>query len=116
MNYRSCSEDAWKEPLPLIRILRIICTVYRMDSSQRETKDVHHIVAATMCSRHHIRINLQEHLASDFGDSISILSSLFWAAQDYPIAKGGGRDKDRNVHNLQFMSITCPVTLAQGFT
>ena len=64
----------------------------------RERPKLYHIVAATMCAIGIIFVSVAGTFSISFGDSISILSSLFWAAQIIAIAKWG-KDKDA-VHSV----------------
>lgn len=69
----------------------------------RERPKLYHIVAATMCAVGIIFVSVVGSFSISFGDSISIVSSLFWAAQIIAIAKWG-KDKDPGIITmLQFI-------------
>lgn len=59
----------------------------------RERPKIYHIVAAVMCAVGIILVSLVGSFSISYGDSISIASSVFWAAQIIAIAKWGN-DKD----------------------
>ncbi len=63
----------------------------------------YHVAAAIMCAAGIIMVSLAGSLSISFGDSISIISSVFWASQIIAIAKWG-KDKDPVlITMLQFM-------------
>ena len=59
----------------------------------KEKPKVYHIIAAAMCAAGIILVSIAGSLSISYGDSISIISSVFWAAQIVAIAKWGS-DKD----------------------
>ena len=59
----------------------------------KERPKIYHIVAAVMCAVGIILVSLVGSFSISYGDSISIASSVFWAAQIIAIAKWG-KDKD----------------------
>lgn len=59
----------------------------------KEKPKMYHIAAAAMCSVGIILVSVAGSFSISFGDSISILSSVGWAAQIIAIAKWG-KDKD----------------------
>ncbi len=59
----------------------------------KERPKIYHIVAAVMCAVGIILVSLVGSFSISYGDSISIASSVFWAAQIIAIAKWGN-DKD----------------------
>ena len=59
----------------------------------KEKPKVYHIIAAIMCAIGIILVSLVGSFSISYGDSISIISSVFWAAQIIAIAKwGNGKD------------------------
>lgn len=79
----------------------------------KERPKLYHIVAAVLCAVGIIFVSVVGTLSISFGDSISILSSVFWASQIIAIAKWG-KDKDPGIITLlQF--VVCAV-LAWVFT
>lgn len=79
----------------------------------KEKPKVYHIVAAAMCAIGIILVSVAGDFSISYGDSISIISSVFWASQIIAIAKWG-KDKDPAlITMLQF--IVCAV-LAWVFT
>lgn len=59
----------------------------------KERPKIYHIVAAVMCAVGIILVSLVGSFSISYGDSISIISSVFWASQIIAIAKWG-KDKD----------------------
>lgn len=59
----------------------------------KERPKIYHIIAAVMCAVGIILVSLVGSFSISYGDSISIISSVFWAAQIIAIAKWGN-DKD----------------------
>lgn len=79
----------------------------------KEKPKFSHIAAAFMCAIGIILVSVAGNFSISYGDSISIISSVFWAAQIIAIAKWG-KDKDPVlITMLQF--IVCAV-LAWVFT
>lgn len=79
----------------------------------KERPKLFHIIAAVMCAVGIIMVSVVGSFSISFGDSISIISSVFWAMQIVAIAKWGN-DKDPVIITmLQFM--VCAV-LAWIFT
>lgn len=79
----------------------------------KEKPKVYHIIAAAMCAIGIILVSVAGNFSISYGDSISIISSVFWASQIIAIAKWG-KDKDPAlITMLQF--IVCAV-LAWVFT
>ncbi|WP_461811097.1 DMT family transporter [Faecalimonas sp.] len=79
----------------------------------KEKPKIYHIIAAAMCAIGIILVSVAGNFSISYGDSISIISSVFWASQIIAIAKWG-KDKDPAlITMLQF--IVCAV-LAWGFT
>ncbi len=73
----------------------------------RERPKLYHIVAAAMCAVGIIFVSVVDTFSISFGDSISIISSVFWAAQIVTIAKWG-KGKDPGIITLlQF--VVCAV-------
>lgn len=79
----------------------------------REKPKMYHIVAATMCAVGIIFVSVAGTFSISFGDSISILSSLFWASQIIAIAKWG-EDKDPGI--ITMLQFIVSAVLAWGFT
>lgn len=79
----------------------------------RERPKLYHIVAATMCAIGIIFVSVAGTFSISFGDSISILSSLFWAAQIIAIAKWG-KDKDPGI--ITMLQFIVSAILAWTFT
>ncbi len=79
----------------------------------RERPKLYHIVAAVMCAVGIIFVSVVGTLSISFGDSISIVSSVFWAAQIVAIAKWG-KDKDPGIITL--LQFIVSAVLAWGFT
>ena len=79
----------------------------------KEKPKMYHIVAATMCAVGIIFVSVAGTFSISFGDSISILSSLFWAAQIIAIAKWG-KDKDPGI--ITMLQFIVSAILAWGFT
>ena len=79
----------------------------------KEKPKIYHVIAATMCAVGIILVSVAGNFSISYGDSISIISSVFWAAQIIAIAKWG-KDKDPGlITMLQF--VVCAV-LAWVFT
>ena len=79
----------------------------------KEKPKIYHIIAATMCAVGIILVSVAGNFSISYGDSISIISSVFWAAQIIAIAKWG-KDKDPGlITMLQF--VVCAI-LAWVFT
>ncbi len=79
----------------------------------KEKPKIYHILAATMCAVGIILVSVAGNFSISYGDSISIISSVFWAAQIIAIAKWG-KDKDPGlITMLQF--VVCAI-LAWVFT
>ncbi|WP_461812993.1 DMT family transporter [Faecalimonas sp.] len=79
----------------------------------KEKPKAYHIIAAAMCAIGIILVSVAGNFSISYGDSISIISSVFWASQIIAIAKWG-KDKDPAlITMLQF--VVCAV-LAWVFT
>ena len=79
----------------------------------KEKPKIYHVIAAPMCAVGIILVSVAGNFSISYGDSISIISSVFWAAQIIAIAKWG-KDKDPGlITMLQF--VVCAV-LAWVFT
>ena len=59
----------------------------------KEKPKIYHIIAAIMCAIGIIMVSLVGSFSLSFGDTFSIISSVFWASQIIAIAKWGN-DKD----------------------
>lgn len=69
----------------------------------KEKPKLYHIAAAVMCAVGIILISVVGSFSISFGDSISIASSVFWAAQIIAIAKWGNDKDPVLITMLQFM-------------
>lgn len=79
----------------------------------KDRPKIFHIIAATMCAVGIILVSVSGNFSISYGDSISILSSVFWASQIIAIAKWGKGKDPVLITMLQFM--VCAV-LAWIFT
>lgn len=79
----------------------------------KEKPKVYHIIAAIMCAIGIILVSLVGSFSISYGDSISIISSVFWAAQIIAIAKWGNGKDPVLITILEF--VVCAI-LAWAFT
>lgn len=79
----------------------------------KEKPKVYHIIAAIMCAIGIILVSLVGSFSISYGDSISIVSSVFWAAQIIAIAKWGNGKDPVLITILEF--VVCAI-LAWAFT
>ncbi|MCR4955319.1 MAG: DMT family transporter [Lachnospiraceae bacterium] len=69
----------------------------------RQKPKMYHIIAATMCAIGIIFVSVVGSFSISYGDSISIISSVFWAAQIVAIAKWGEGKDPGIITFLQFV-------------
>ncbi len=79
----------------------------------KEKPKIYHIIAAIMCAIGIIMVSLVGSFSLSFGDTFSIISSVFWASQIIAIAKWGNDKDPLLITMLQF--VVCAV-LAWIFT
>ena len=78
----------------------------------KERPKIYHIIAAIMCAIGIILVSLVGSFSISYGDSISIISSVFWAAQIIAIAKWGNGKDPVLITILEF--VVCAI-LSLGF-
>lgn len=79
----------------------------------KERPKIYHIIAAIMCATGIVLVSLVGSFSISYGDSLSIISSVFWAAQIIAIAKWGSGKDPVLITILEF--VVCAI-LAWAFT
>ena len=79
----------------------------------KERPKIYHIIAAVMCATGIVLVSLVGNFSISYGDSLSIISSVFWAAQIIAIAKWGNGKDPVLITILEF--VVCAI-LAWAFT